>query len=672
MKKILIGLLVVLALLSASCRNYVYVPITVPGSGPEGNGETQRLTGDMVADKLDIGGLVEKITSGGSVSDNLPDGVYLTEPVSKGMMMRVASDTVTSSTLTLYFGGYETNGLTVDSGCILVTFNADGDGKLSDFSIQVITALEIHYMLESDTYKVEATESATIKGEINGTVTGSGGTMSFSSVTSVYVSAESTIVVDGNTVDVVGIDGSNTVKDPYRIRSAEDFLIFAEKVNSGEADYYYAVLEADVDLNGINWQPIGTKEHPFQGTFSGNGFVIKNLTVNDETTYENKDNAPYSGVGLFGVVQPMKNSVSITLIQQVVIESGKVESEPLVAGAIVGRIEGDGRIEIRNCINKAAVTSNNSAGGIVGLAWGESDLRVYIWDTKNEGEINAMGKDKNLPSDVYSDDGKAGGIIGAKHAANGQLLIQNCENTGHVEGAKAGSGGMIGFTGAELAIIDSENHGEIGGDRSLYSGGIAGYFNTANGIIIQNATNDKSVTGTTVAGGIIGLLNPGDYTSDFVNIQDSSSDIVKDDNIVVENNTNSGAIKAPIAGGIAGKVNANSGPAVEPSVAFTQNVNNGNVTGETSAGEIIGDLSGGTDEQPISYSSNSSVQLSYPEIGKLAGTMRIENGALQQFPATQNGGKIIFAEGTSAPDSDSPLEAETTYTYQNGSWAPET
>ena len=79
MKKILIGLLVVLALLSASCRNYVYVPITVPGgSGPDSSVETQRLTGDMVVEKLNIGGLVKKITSGGSVSDNLPDGVYLT------------------------------------------------------------------------------------------------------------------------------------------------------------------------------------------------------------------------------------------------------------------------------------------------------------------------------------------------------------------------------------------------------------------------------------------------------------------------------------------------------------------------------------------------------------------------------------------------------------------
>ena len=53
----------------------------------------------------------------------------------------------------------------------------------------------------------------------------------------------------------------------------------------------------DLDLSGINWDPIGTggagDNKYFKGVFDGNGHTIKNLTINrpDEDT-----------VGLFGSI----------------------------------------------------------------------------------------------------------------------------------------------------------------------------------------------------------------------------------------------------------------------------------------------------------------------------------------------------------------------------------
>lgn len=50
-------------------------------------------------------------------------------------------------------------------------------------------------------------------------------------------------------------------------------------------------LTADVDFGVFFWNPIGTVDDPFTGTFDGNGHVIKNLQVDG-----------LDRIGLFGVV----------------------------------------------------------------------------------------------------------------------------------------------------------------------------------------------------------------------------------------------------------------------------------------------------------------------------------------------------------------------------------
>lgn len=62
------------------------------------------------------------------------------------------------------------------------------------------------------------------------------------------------------------------------IRSVDDFIKFRDRVNGGEPAVD-AVLEADLDLSSVcgegigNWEPIVK----FNGTFEGNGHVIRNL-----------------------------------------------------------------------------------------------------------------------------------------------------------------------------------------------------------------------------------------------------------------------------------------------------------------------------------------------------------------------------------------------------------
>lgn len=80
--------------------------------------------------------------------------------------------------------------------------------------------------------------------------------------------------------------GSGTQEDPYQISSTDSFLTFAANVNDGSnagyADTYF-LLTNDLDLTGIDWEPIGNmndmENHStlFLGSFDGGDHTISNL-----------------------------------------------------------------------------------------------------------------------------------------------------------------------------------------------------------------------------------------------------------------------------------------------------------------------------------------------------------------------------------------------------------
>lgn len=68
--------------------------------------------------------------------------------------------------------------------------------------------------------------------------------------------------------------GSGTAEDPYRITGAAELIWLRDAVNAGEANTC-AELQQDVEYVDEVWTPIGTSEHPYTGTFNGNGHTIR-------------------------------------------------------------------------------------------------------------------------------------------------------------------------------------------------------------------------------------------------------------------------------------------------------------------------------------------------------------------------------------------------------------
>lgn len=83
--------------------------------------------------------------------------------------------------------------------------------------------------------------------------------------------------------------GGGTKENPFVITTEEEFAYVAYLVNNGitRGEINYAechyVLEANLDFNGKYWEPIGTEDNPFNGTFDLGGHDIKN--VSHYTTY---------------------------------------------------------------------------------------------------------------------------------------------------------------------------------------------------------------------------------------------------------------------------------------------------------------------------------------------------------------------------------------------------
>ena len=88
--------------------------------------------------------------------------------------------------------------------------------------------------------------------------------------------------------------GEGTKESPYQITNAEELAWFRDTVNSGTTDIHARLLH-DIDLKNVSWEPIGTQKKPYNGTFDGNAYTIKNFRLGDHTKPDQ-----ISEKGLFG------------------------------------------------------------------------------------------------------------------------------------------------------------------------------------------------------------------------------------------------------------------------------------------------------------------------------------------------------------------------------------
>ena len=243
------------------------------------------------------------------------------------------------------------------------------------------------------------------------------------------------------------------------ITTVAELLQFAEAVDKGEYDNKadaVVSLDADLDLTGVAWKPIGSVFdgdgnllHYFSGKFYGNGHTISNLDFS-----ENYGKTEYPSFGFFSEVYGAEIS-SLTI-------QGKLDvsnSGAVYFGTVAG-VAADSKIS--DCVSDVSFTDTdkyiNGTVALCGYA-----INSTIEYCQNKGTFS-------ITKDVSSF--QMGGIVGLAQNST----VQYCANTGNMTSWAPCTGGIVGQLYQGSKIINCYSTGEMVplGKGTTDFGGIAG------------------------------------------------------------------------------------------------------------------------------------------------------------------------------------------------------
>ena len=236
------------------------------------------------------------------------------------------------------------------------------------------------------------------------------------------------------------------------ITTVNELLQFAKAVDNGEYDDKtdaVVSLDADLDLTGVAWTPIGGDGHYFSGKFYGNGHTISNLDFS-----ENYGKTAYPSFGFFSEIYGAEIS-GLTIQGKVDVSNSEYVFFGTVAGVAVDS-------KISDCVSDVSFTDTGKyIKGTVAMC-GHA-INSTIEYCQNKGDFSVM---KNISQSWM------GGIAGVADNST----VQYCVNTGNMTSWTHSSGGIVGLLAKSSKVINCYSTGKIVplgyGDTDF--GGIAG------------------------------------------------------------------------------------------------------------------------------------------------------------------------------------------------------
>ena len=281
----------------------------------------------------------------------------------------------------------------------------------------------------------------------------------------------------------------------YAIYTKEELVKLAEYVNDGNDCYGIEfVLGGDIDLSSIsNWTPIGNESAYFQGTFDGNGHVIKNLTIDSTEDYQ----------GLFGYFYDNG------YIMNLGIENCNVKGANSV-GSLVGHVN---YTEINNCYATGTVSGTHKVGGLIGEDSSSSLVDNCYTNVKVKGQ-DTVGGLMGIASYGVTNSYATGSVSGTGNYVGGLVgetsgTVTNSYATGNVSGTEQ-VGGLVGYS--RSSISNSYATGAVTGSSSSV-GGLVGY--AYYGTEVTNSYATGSVSGNSEVGGLVGSAYYGTVTNSY-------------------------------------------------------------------------------------------------------------------------------------------------------------
>lgn len=276
----------------------------------------------------------------------------------------------------------------------------------------------------------------------------------------------------------------NTYIETISLSTAEELLSL---VDSCRLDTWsvgrLVILEKDIDLSGTDFTGIPT----FGGTFDGNGYTIRGLSITKEGNVQGlfrylQSTAIVHDLHVEGTIQPSGTSSTLGGIAGTnagqILEctfTGLVSGADRIGG-LVGNNEVTGILE--DCIVHGTIQGSHFIGGLAG------DNHGVIRDCINHGAVNTSSADNSIAleditlesitnSEAAYTTTDMGGIAGTSSG-----VIRSCINYGNVgyPSMSYNAGGIAGsLTGY---LVDCENHGTIHARKDV--GGLVGQQEPSN------------------------------------------------------------------------------------------------------------------------------------------------------------------------------------------------
>lgn len=308
--------------------------------------------------------------------------------------------------------------------------------------------------------------------------------------------------------------GDGSAENPYQVATAEQLSAIRFYLDS----CYIQV--ADIDLQGIDWLPIGystsysEEAEIFSGRYDGGGHSVSNMTI--LKTFTNTDNAYREvDIGLFARNSGEIRNVSLKNCK-ISIEVGEdIEGESLYlcVGGVVARSNANKESALDKCLVTGGINIENLYNGCIGGIAGTSQ------GCKNAVNFVNIHVESTDRYNYRGGDTHCGGIAGYGHRT------ENCLNYGTIEASGHGYLECGGIVGAGIPVNNCTNYGDVSGRILLYTGWrtynahceVGGVIGEAVGktrdAVVDDCFNYGNVTASSVehtsnyVGGIVGSFS---------------------------------------------------------------------------------------------------------------------------------------------------------------------
>ena len=341
-------------------------------------------------------------------------------------------------------------------------------------------------------------------------------------VTMSAINGIDTYADNDNVIDMSAIsddDWDSTAGKVIKINTVADLKKLATITNGGkDTSGRTFALGADIDMNGVSdFVPIGTSaSNAFEGIFDGQGFAIKNLSINSSNEYTGlfgrTNRATISNVILDNVDIVADNRCGglVGYAGSTTVDSCFVTGNIKSSGSRIGGLFGYGSSStVTNCTTNVVIesTSKESSiylGGFIGYNLGSTVKKC----TSSGSVIDNAG----INDAGYF--GQTGGFIGHNYGGS----IEECSSSVDISfiGEKRKTNYVCGFVGVNNGTIKNCKYtGKM--DNSCTSGTYVGTIAGLNGSSATLENNEYKydttfdlATGATGATSITGTGNNGD------------------------------------------------------------------------------------------------------------------------------------------------------------------